>query len=172
MHEDAHRLSAFLLRAVSFERSRLRILDQTLLPHRFVYLYPKSAFEVAAIIKRLAVRGAPAIGVAAAYGLAVEAGRLPDARLIQRLEQAARTLAAARPTAVNLKWAVVRVMQSVSVEGLPRLSAGENRGCTQLRGLSPLSPASLRRSAKASIMRPSTELISLRIFSSSSIPIS
>ena len=118
MREGSHPLPAFLLRAVSYERSRLRILDQTLLPHRFVYLYPKSATEVAAIIKRLAVRGAPAIGVAAAYGLAVEAKRLPDVRLIQRLEQAARTLVAARPTAVNLKWAVVRVMQSVSVRAM------------------------------------------------------
>jgi methylthioribose-1-phosphate isomerase len=112
------RLPGFLYRAVSFERNRLRILDQTLLPYRFVYLYPKSATEVAAIIRRLGVRGAPAIGVAAAYGLAVEAKRLPDARLSQGLEQAARTLAAARPTAVNLKWAVVRVLQSVSVRGL------------------------------------------------------
>ena len=118
MREDSHRLPAFLLRAVSFERNRLRILDQTRLPRRFVYIHPKSATEVAAIIKRLAVRGAPAIGVVAAYGLAVEARRLPDNRLSQGLEQAARTLAAARPTAVNLKWAVVRVMQSVSVRGL------------------------------------------------------
>jgi methylthioribose-1-phosphate isomerase len=117
MHEDAHRLPAFLLRAVSFERNRLRILDQTLLPHRFVYLYPKSAVEVAAIIKRLAVRGAPAIGVAAAYGLAVEAKRLPDTKLRRGLEAAAKTLIESRPTAVNLKWAAVRVMQSLSVRG-------------------------------------------------------
>ncbi len=112
-----NRLPGYLFRAVSFERNRLRILDQTQLPHRVAYLYPTSAVEVAAIIKRLAVRGAPAIGVAAAYGLAVEARRLPVARLSQGLEQAARTLAAARPTAVNLKWAVVRVMQSVAVGG-------------------------------------------------------
>lgn len=112
------RLPGFLFQAVAFERSRLRILDQTLLPHRFVYLYPKSATEVAAIIKRLAVRGAPAIGVAAAYGLAVEVRRLPDNKLGQGLRRAARTLIASRPTAVNLKWAVVRVMQSGSVRGL------------------------------------------------------
>jgi methylthioribose-1-phosphate isomerase len=111
-----NRLPGFLLRAVWFERGRLRILDQTLLPHRFVYLYPKSAAEVAAIIKRLGVRGAPAIGVAAAYGLAVEAKRLPDARLNQGLEQAARTLAAARPTAVNLKWAVERILRSLPAQ--------------------------------------------------------
>jgi methylthioribose-1-phosphate isomerase len=118
MREDSHRLPAFLLRAVSFERKRLRILDQTLLPHHFVHLYPKSATEVAAIIKRLAVRGAPAIGVAAAYGLAVEARRLPDSQLGRGLQRAANALIASRPTAVNLKHAVVRVMQSVSVRGL------------------------------------------------------
>ena len=134
MREDSHRLPAFLLRAVSFERGRLRILDQTLLPHRFMYLHPKSANEVAAIIKRLAVRGAPAIGVAAAYGLAVEAKRLPDSLLSQGLEQAARTLIAARPTAVNLRWAVLRVMQSVSVRGLS-VSAIRSAAATEARAI-------------------------------------
>jgi methylthioribose-1-phosphate isomerase len=104
-------LPRFLFRAVEFDGSRLRILDQTLLPRRTVHLYPKSASEVAAIIKRLAVRGAPAIGVAAAYGIAVEARRLPDRSLRSGLEKAARLLVGARPTAVNLKWAVVRVMR-------------------------------------------------------------
>jgi methylthioribose-1-phosphate isomerase len=104
------RLPGFLYRSVVFAGSRLRILDQTALPHRFTYLHPTSASEVAGIIKRLAVRGAPAIGVAAAYGLAVEARRLSDKRLDHGLRLAARTLAASRPTAVNLKWAVERVM--------------------------------------------------------------
>lgn len=114
----SRRLPGFLFRAASFSGSRLRILDQTALPHRFTYLHPTSASEVAGIIKRLAVRGAPAIGVAAAYGLAVEARRLPDNQLGRGLQRAASTLIASRPTAVNLKWAVVRVMQSVSVRGL------------------------------------------------------
>ncbi|MBM3313996.1 S-methyl-5-thioribose-1-phosphate isomerase [candidate division WOR-3 bacterium] len=112
------RLPGFLLRAVSYRRNRLLILDQTLLPHRAKYLRPTNAAEVAAIIKRLAVRGAPAIGVAAAYGLALEARRLPALNLRSGLERAAQTLVAARPTAVNLKWAVVRIMQSVTAGGL------------------------------------------------------
>ncbi|MCX6842290.1 MAG: S-methyl-5-thioribose-1-phosphate isomerase [candidate division WOR-3 bacterium] len=116
--KDAEHLPGFLFRAVSFERGRLRILDQTQLPHRVTYLYPTKAADVVAVIKRLAVRGAPAIGVAAAYGMAVEAGRLPDRNLRSGLERAARMLVAARPTAVNLKWAVVRVMQSVSVRAM------------------------------------------------------
>jgi methylthioribose-1-phosphate isomerase len=107
-----------LFRGVCFSNSRLAILDQTLLPERIRYLHPKSAVEVAQIIARLAVRGAPQIGVAAAYGLAVEARRLTDAQLRNGLARAARTLIAARPTAVNLGWAVVRVMQSVSARGL------------------------------------------------------
>ena len=114
----SRRLPGFLFRSVAFTGSRLRIIDQTLLPHRIKYLYPESVSEVAAIIKRLAVRGAPAIGVAAAYGLAVEARRLPDGKLVSGLRRASRTLIAARPTAVNLKWAIVRVMRSVSVRGL------------------------------------------------------
>jgi methylthioribose-1-phosphate isomerase len=113
------RLPGFLYRAVSFKGPRLRILDQTALPRRTRYVHPTSAAEVADIIRRLAVRGAPAIGVAAAYGLAVEARRLPDRSLRRGLAAAAKTLIQSRPTAVNLKWAVVRVMQSVSVRKLP-----------------------------------------------------
>lgn len=112
----SHQLPDFLFRAVEFRGSRLRIIDQTLLPHRLVYLYPKSAVEVAAIIKRLAVRGAPAIGVAAAYGLTVEARRLPDRDLRRGLTTAARMLVNARPTAVNLKWAVEQVIRSLSAQ--------------------------------------------------------
>ncbi len=146
-----NQLLGFLYRAVSFTGSRLRMLDQTALPHRFRYLHPTSATEVAGIIKRLAVRGAPAIGVAAAYGLAVEARRLPDRALKAGLARAARTLIAARPTAVNLKWAVVRVMQSVSDPG----HDCENGDCTakmgtvprpgRAGGLPPFSPDSLRK---------------------------
>jgi methylthioribose-1-phosphate isomerase len=106
----------FLFRAVLWQSNRLRILDQTRLPRRTVYLYPESAREVAAIIKRLAVRGAPAIGVAAAYGLAVEARRLPDDKLAQGLWRAAGVLIASRPTAVNLKWAVESVMRAASAQ--------------------------------------------------------
>jgi methylthioribose-1-phosphate isomerase len=129
MRGRSQRPPGFLFRAVSFENNRLRILDQARLPHRVTYLRPRSANEVAALIKRLAVRGAPAIGVAAAYGLALEARRLPDEKLVKGLRSAALTLVAARPTAVNLKWAVVRVMQSVSGAGHER----ENGDCTGLR---------------------------------------
>jgi methylthioribose-1-phosphate isomerase len=80
--------------------SALEILDQTRLPHEEVVLSLTSADEVADAIRRLAVRGAPLIGVAAAYGV-VLAGEDEDA--VARLR-------AARPTAVNLGWAVDRVV--------------------------------------------------------------
>jgi methylthioribose-1-phosphate isomerase len=66
---------------------------------------------VAEAIRRLVIRGAPAIGIAAAYALALEAGRLGDgAGRIRALEEAGRALVEARPTAVNLRWAVERVL--------------------------------------------------------------
>ncbi len=76
------------------------ILDQRRLPDEEVELRCRSAAEVAEAIRTLAIRGAPAIGVAAAYGLALAAALGED------LESAYDELAAARPTAVNLRWAL------------------------------------------------------------------
>lgn len=76
------------------------VLDQRRLPVAVVELRCASVEEVAEAIRTLAVRGAPAIGVAAAYGLALAAGRGED------VELAYLTLAASRPTAVNLRWAL------------------------------------------------------------------
>jgi methylthioribose-1-phosphate isomerase len=82
----------------------LRAIDQTELPWNERKLELRTAAEVADAIKRLAIRGAPLIGVAAAYGVALEHMRGPD-----RLERACHTLRSARPTAVNLARAVDRV---------------------------------------------------------------
>jgi methylthioribose-1-phosphate isomerase len=79
------------------------VLDQRRLPDEEVELVCRSAAEVAEAIRTLAVRGAPAIGVAAAYGYALAAARGED------LDEAAAVLVAARPTAVNLAWAVGEV---------------------------------------------------------------
>ncbi len=89
----------------------LELLDQRVLPERVEYRSCASAADVAAAIRTMVVRGAPAIGCAAAYGAALEARRLRDdagafhAGLDAGLEQ----LAASRPTAVNLFWALARV---------------------------------------------------------------
>jgi methylthioribose-1-phosphate isomerase len=88
------------------------LLDQTLLPEREVWVRCTRPEEVADAIRRLAVRGAPAIGVAAAYGLALgtlgmAAVREP-ARLTRRFDEVSALLGATRPTAVNLRWALER----------------------------------------------------------------
>lgn len=92
------------IRALDWDGSALRVLDQTLLPAQERWIELTSAGDAAAAIRRLAVRGAPLIGIVAAYGLALEAERDPAG-----LENAAWELASARPTAVNLAWAVGRV---------------------------------------------------------------
>jgi methylthioribose-1-phosphate isomerase len=80
------------------------MLDQTLLPAETRYVETSDYRDVADAIRRLAVRGAPLIGVAAAYALALAARRSDDVRT------AADELAATRPTAVNLRWALDRVL--------------------------------------------------------------
>ena len=91
---------------------RLEMIDQTRLPAVFEYLSYDSAEGVAEGIRTMVVRGAPAIGVAAAYGVAVEALRvqsLPRAAFDEVLDTGVALLAASRPTAVNLFWALERM---------------------------------------------------------------
>jgi methylthioribose-1-phosphate isomerase len=88
---------------------RLELLDQRELPHHVRYLVCRSADEVATAIRTLAVRGAPAIGCAAAYGMALEAARMPAGDPLESLAHAFQTLASSRPTAVNLFWALERM---------------------------------------------------------------
>jgi methylthioribose-1-phosphate isomerase len=102
---------------VRFTAGRLDVLDQTLLPASVRYCRARSAAEVVGLIKRLAVRGAPMIGVAAAFGVAVEAGRLPGGRLRAALTRACDRLEKARPTAVNLRWAIDRMRRVVRESG-------------------------------------------------------
>src|ERR1700688_3318956 len=87
----------------------LLLLDQTLLPDQEVWFDCRTPEQVADAICRLAVRGAPAIGVAAAYGLALGIAAVQDgAGLESRFEAVAELLGATRPTAVNLRWAIGR----------------------------------------------------------------
>jgi methylthioribose-1-phosphate isomerase len=87
-------------RIVRLEDDAVVVLDQRRLPDEEVELRCASSLEVAEAIRTLAVRGAPAIGIAAAYGYALAGRRGED------LGAAVATLAAARPTAVNLAWAL------------------------------------------------------------------
>lgn len=92
----------------------LELLDQRLLPERCEYLRCDNAQTTARAITDLVVRGAPAIGCAAAYGIALEAARLrtaPRNMFDEGMAQAYTTLAASRPTAVNLAWALQRMQK-------------------------------------------------------------
>lgn len=95
-------------------REAVRLLDQRLLPWEERYLTVREAQDTAEAIRQMAVRGAPAIGIAAAYGLALHMGRrkglpLPDRR--RAFREAYRLLEESRPTAVNLFWALRRLAQ-------------------------------------------------------------
>ena len=96
------------------------ILDQRLLPHRVEYLPCKNHHDVIAAICTLAVRGAPAIGIAAAFAMALCGFQsLPECssyeRLKARLAEASQELLASRPTAVNLAWALQRIEKWLSM---------------------------------------------------------
>ncbi|MBI5137637.1 MAG: S-methyl-5-thioribose-1-phosphate isomerase [Nitrospirae bacterium] len=99
----------------------VEMLDQTRLPTAVVYQTCKDADTVARGIKELWVRGAPAIGVAAAMGMALGAQGLPEGREFQQgLERIGAMLISQRPTAVNLAWAVRRMQAFArSLEGQP-----------------------------------------------------
>ena len=99
------------------------LLDQRRLPDEEVELECATVAELATAIRELAVRGAPAIGVAAAYGLALAAARGDD------VDAAATALAASRPTAVNLGWALAEVRDDPTPERARRLHAEEVERC-------------------------------------------
>lgn len=93
---------------VVWKAGRLRLLDQRKLPHVETWIELHRAADTARAIRDMVVRGAPAIGVTAAFGLALEARHFREGRVLADFEKAAATLKAARPTAVNLAWAIER----------------------------------------------------------------
>jgi methylthioribose-1-phosphate isomerase len=109
--------------ALRWDGRALAVLDQTQLPAREAWLDLTGADDTAAAIRRLSVRGAPLIGIVAAYGLAMEVARQPG---LGALEEGADVLVAARPTAVNLAWAVERV-RSAAIAAGPVSMAGAAR---------------------------------------------
>jgi methylthioribose-1-phosphate isomerase len=98
-------------RPLRFEDEALLVLDQRALPGRETWIRCHSAAEVADCIREMAVRGAPAIGVAAAYAMALAELRGED------LERTGTLLRATRPTAVNLAWAVERAQAAAASAG-------------------------------------------------------
>lgn len=103
-------------RSIEWRDNSLRLLDQRKLPAETVYLELRDPQMVAEAIRAMVVRGAPAIGTAAAYGLALAALHSTAQRttdIVREVERAAELLRASRPTAVNLFWAIQRVMDKV-----------------------------------------------------------
>lgn len=101
------------LRTVEWRDGALAMIDQTLLPGRLERAEARTHAEVADAIRRLVVRGAPAIGVAGAFGMALAAREHAGADLgglLGALREARSVLASTRPTAVNLQWALDRAM--------------------------------------------------------------
>jgi methylthioribose-1-phosphate isomerase len=93
--------------AVGWSRGAVRLVDQRALPARLRYVTCRDVSTLVDAIRTLAVRGAPSLGAAGAYGVALAARTAPDARGVRR---AATRIAAARPTAVNLAWGVGRAL--------------------------------------------------------------
>ena len=102
------------MRTVFWENNELKMIDQRILPARFEILSYRGHKEVAHAITDMVVRGAPAIGAAAAFGLALagyESASTSTEGLLADLRASAAVLKASRPTAVNLAWAVDRLMR-------------------------------------------------------------
>jgi methylthioribose-1-phosphate isomerase len=101
-------------RTVFWENGRVCLIDQRVLPQTFVIQRYDTAVEVAEAIRAMVVRGAPAIGATAAFGLALAAHHshaATAAALREELQTAADVLARSRPTAVNLFWAIERMLR-------------------------------------------------------------
>jgi methylthioribose-1-phosphate isomerase len=113
-------------RIVRLEPDAVVILDQRRLPHEEIELRCTTAAEVADAIRTLAIRGAPAIGVAAAYGLALAAARGED------VDAAYDVLASSRPTAANLRWALDELRDEPTPERARALHEEEVERCRRM----------------------------------------
>nr|WP_298120178.1 S-methyl-5-thioribose-1-phosphate isomerase [uncultured Pseudoxanthomonas sp.] len=120
------------VRPIRWTGSALELLDQRRLPFVVEYLSCATSDEVAAAIHALAVRGAPAIGIAAAWGVVLasrEVMATTPAEALEKLEPALQRLNDARPTAVNLAWALARMRAALKTAG------NEWRGVLELEAL-------------------------------------
>ncbi len=97
---------------IKWEGGQVLILDQRLLPWKVSYLRCKHYQQVANAIKHMAIRGAPAIGIAAAMGIALGISKLRSSKgLEKRFDKICKTITSTRPTAQNLFWAISRMRQ-------------------------------------------------------------
>jgi methylthioribose-1-phosphate isomerase len=104
------------VKTIEWKNDRVIMLDQRLLPHREVYRSCRNYVQVADAIREMVIRGAPAIGVAAAMGVALGALHGPDKSFDRDFERIVALLGKTRPTAVNLFWALQRMRAVYSAE--------------------------------------------------------
>ena len=110
-----------------YEHQQVRMIDQRLLPGKFQVVSFEDYHQVVDAIRKMVVRGAPAIGASAAFGMALAAQTLPAdgiGELRSNLGIAAENLKAARPTAINLTWAVERILRVINrteIESVPEM---------------------------------------------------
>ena len=110
-------MSGNKIETLRWVEDHLEMIDQRILPADFQYISYNSALSVADGIRSMVVRGAPAIGCAAAYGVALEALNLQDASVDEfskGMEQAFKILLQSRPTAINLFWAIDRMRSKMN----------------------------------------------------------
>jgi methylthioribose-1-phosphate isomerase len=104
------------IESISWRDDHVRLIDQSYLPLRLVYTDIRDVGQMWQAIKKLKVRGAPAIGIAAAYGLYLGSRELPERSFNSfwmELKRVSDYLSSARPTAVNLDWALNRIQQDI-----------------------------------------------------------
>ena len=118
-------------KTIWFENNLVKIIDQTKLPHQFVIKDLKTVKDAINAIKIMEVRGAPLIGATAAYGLALSIIENND---LSFLKKSSEDLIASRPTAINLKWAVDRMMKKllgVNNKDILKIALGEAKEITE-----------------------------------------
>ncbi|MEM1994878.1 MAG: S-methyl-5-thioribose-1-phosphate isomerase [Nitrososphaerales archaeon] len=129
---DLKLLSFYTARTIRWEDGKVILIDQTKLPNKLTYITCTKPKEVVEAIKRMQIRGAPAIGAAAAYTVALaayhtKANNLPD--LLKEIEEVGKMAKNARPTAANPAWAVERTLsaakKATSVEEAVKLVVKE-----------------------------------------------
>lgn len=112
------------IQPIRWEKDRLLLLDQTRLPEKETYVTCRTYQDAARAIKTMIVRGAPAVGITAAMGIALGAQAIPGGgkkKFLARFEKICNAIGSTRPTAVNLFWAIERMKVLVHQEPFPPL---------------------------------------------------
>jgi methylthioribose-1-phosphate isomerase len=104
------------VKTIEWKNDRVIMIDQRLLPHREIYRICRNYVDVADAIRNMVIRGAPAIGVAAAMGVALGMLQTPDKNFDREFERIVALLGKTRPTAVNLFWALQRMRAVFAAE--------------------------------------------------------